>query len=92
MGVIKENVCFGNKLCSFNAGKHIDSKFQYYVIQSPIFGKMFTESISGMIGGVSVNKLKDMLIPLPPIEEQKRIVEKLDKILPLCEELEKEIA
>lgn len=31
-------------------------------------------------------------IPLPPIEEQRRIVEKLDKILPLCEELEKEIA
>lgn len=91
MGIIKEDVCFGNKLCSFNAGKHLDSKFQYYVIQSPIFGKMFAESISGMIGGVSVNKLKDMLIPLPPIEEQKRIVEKLDKILPLCEELEKEV-
>lgn len=92
MGIIKEDVCFGNKLCSFNAGNLLDSKFQYYVIQSPIFGKMFAESISGMIGGVSVNKLKDMLIPLPPIEEQKRIVEKLDKILPLCEELENEIA
>lgn len=36
-----------------------------------------------------------LLIPLPPTEEQRRIVEKLDKILPLCEEeeeLEKEIA
>ena len=32
-----------------------------------------------------------LLIPLPPTEEQRRIVEKLDKILPLCEELEKEI-
>lgn len=92
MGIIEEDVCFGNKLCSFNSGNHLDSKFQYYVIQSPIFGKMFAGSISGMIGGVSVNKLKDMLIPLPPIEEQRRIVEKLDQLLPLCEELEKEIA
>ncbi|MDY4500503.1 MAG: restriction endonuclease subunit S [Lactobacillus johnsonii] len=31
-------------------------------------------------------------IPLPPIKEQRRIVEKLDQLLPLCEELEKEIA
>lgn len=30
-------------------------------------------------------------IPLPPIEEQRRIVEKLDKLLPLCEELEKKV-
>lgn len=35
---------------------------------------------------------ENLSFPLPPIEEQKRIVEKLDKILPLCEELEKEFA
>ena len=34
----------------------------------------------------------DLTMPIPPIEEQRRIVEKLDKILPLCEELEKKIA
>ena len=28
-----------------------------------------------------------MVIPLPPIEEQQRIVEKLDKLLSLCEKL-----
>lgn len=87
VGMISEEVCFGNKLCSFNAGEHINSKFQYYVILSPVFKKMFAENVSGMIGGVSVKKLKEMLIPLPPIEEQQRIVEKLDKLLPLCEEL-----
>lgn len=31
--------------------------------------------------------LAKMMIPLPPTEEQKRIVERLDKLLPLCEEL-----
>ena len=30
----------------------------------------------------------DMMIPLPPIEEQQRIVDKLDQLLPLCESLE----
>ena len=29
----------------------------------------------------------NLLIPLPPIAEQKRIVAKLEEILPLCERL-----
>lgn len=34
------------------------------------------------------DKLKGLSIPLPPFEEQKRIVEKLDQLLPLCDQLE----
>lgn len=36
---------------------------------------------------VSKKKIVNVLIPLPPISEQKRIVAKLEKILPLCERL-----
>ena len=87
ISMITENVCFGNKLCSFNPTKNINSKYQYYLLQSPIFKKQFSSNISGMIGGVSVNKLKELLVPLPSIEEQQRIVDKLDKLLPMCDEL-----
>ena len=31
--------------------------------------------------------LSNMLIPLPPLNEQKRIVAAIEKILPLCEKL-----
>ena len=41
---------------------------------------------------VSVDYLKkDVLFPLPPLNEQKRIVEKLDFIMKLCDELESEL-
>ena len=54
VGMISKDVCFGNKLCSFNAGEHINSKFQYYIILSPILKKRFAENVSGRVGGVSL--------------------------------------
>ena len=37
--------------------------------------------------GLAVNNIVKVLTPLPPLAEQKRIVAKLEKILPLCEKL-----
>ncbi len=85
---LNKDVCFGNKLCTFNP-IILKSKFTYYYLQSYEFKKMFLENISGIIGGVGTNKLKNILIPLPPLEEQKRIVEKLEQILPYIEQYEK---
>ncbi|BAY37657.1 restriction modification system DNA specificity domain protein [Nostoc sp. NIES-2111] len=39
--------------------------------------------------GLSMNRLKDFLIPVPPLAEQKRIVEKCDRLLSICDEIEK---
>ena len=36
---------------------------------------------------LNLNKIKEIPIPLPPLAEQKRIVEKLEQLLPLCERL-----
>lgn len=39
------------------------------------------------IQGLSANALHSLIVPLPPLAEQKRIVAKLEKLLPLCERL-----
>ena len=80
-------VCFGNKLCCFNSYKNEIEKFIFYFLQSTLFTDAFKDNINGIIGGVSINNLKGMLFPLPPLAEQKRIVNVIEKMLPLCEKL-----
>ena len=82
-----QDVCFGNKLCCFNSYKNEIGKFIFYFLQSTLFTDAFKDNINGIIGGVSINNLKGMLFPLPPLAEQKRIVAVIEKLLPLCEKL-----
>ena len=86
IGLLNQDVCFGNKLCCFTSIV-VFNKFVYYFLQSYAFFYEFTDSVSGIIGGVSIAKIKNLLIPLPPLAEQKRIVEKIESLLPLCDEL-----
>ena len=42
-------------------------------------------SVGTAMPGLSANRLKGLLVPFPPIEEQKRITEKLSEVLPLVD-------
>ena len=65
------------------------SEYVYYAIQLrvPDMEKRATGTTFKEISGKGVG---ETIIPLPPIEEQQRIVERLDALLPLCEDLKKE--
>lgn len=87
IGIIDQDVCFGNKLCKFEPIT-ILPKLIFYYLQSSVFQSLFVSEMTGIIGGVGVNRIKNLPIPIPPIDEQKRIVDRMDKLLPLCEKLE----
>ena len=89
IAVTDREVCFGNKLCNFNADK-VSNKYIYFYLQSPVFQKSFRDNVTGMIGGVSLRRLNLILLPLPPLAEQKRIVEKLDALLSQADKLAKD--
>ncbi len=80
IGMLNQDVCFGNKLCNFNPIGY-NEKFLFYSLQSSSFLSNFKESMTGIIGGISLKNLKNIIIPLPPTDEQKRIVSKLEKLL-----------
>ena len=82
IGYLDCDVCFGNKLCCFNP-LLIEPKFIYYYLQSQIFIYSFMQKMSGIISGISLNAIKTIVIALPPLQEQKRIVEKIELLLPL---------
>jgi type I restriction enzyme S subunit len=79
IGILDQEVCFGNKLCCFAPYTDI-SEYIFYYLQSPLFFEIFSSNKNGIIGGVSVNNLKQLFIPLPPLNEINRIVNKIKAI------------
>lgn len=49
--------------------------------------KLKKEASGGVQSFISLSRFREYLMPLPPLDEQKRIVAKLEEILPLCERL-----
>ena len=79
IALLEETVCFVNKLCAFHS-LGINNKFLYYFLQSPQFTNLFKQNKSGLIGGVSINTIKSLLVLVPPIREQEIIIEKIESV------------
>jgi type I restriction enzyme, S subunit len=77
------------QVCS---NKNMNIKYVQYYIKS----NFFINQVNGTVAGTAYNaltimKFKNIIITIPPIEEQKRIVEKVDSLMKLCDQLEKKI-
>ena len=60
-------------------------KFLLNVVNSPVCKGQFNEHLIGIgVPNLHLNVIKEVMIPLPPFEEQKRIVAKIEELLPLC--------
>ena len=79
IAITNQNLCFGNKLCCF-APKGVETQYLFYFLQSNQFKRFFTKNTSGIIGGVSINKLRKIQINLPHYEEQQKIARLITKI------------
>ena len=64
-----------------------DNKYLFYLLLSPYLTNAMHEKMKG-INSPSIKKsdLKSFPIPLPPLEEQKRIVAKIEKLMSLVDE------
>ena len=67
--------------------KLIDAKYFKYLLESPLVQDQVRENTKG-VGNKNwvLRDINNTLIVLPPLEEQKRIVTKIEKLMPLVDE------
>ncbi|ABK97989.1 restriction endonuclease subunit S [Pelobacter propionicus] len=68
----------------------VDNRYLLFTLRSPFFyGEMRAGMTGVAITRVTLKKLHDAIIPLPPLSEQHRIVARIDQLMARCDELEK---
>jgi type I restriction enzyme S subunit len=80
------DICFQNHVHRLRPYQEIDLMFFYHIFFFYKNMNMMKAKGTAMPGLSSIT-LHQMIIPLPPLAEQKRIIAKLEEILPLCERL-----
>ena len=66
----------------------VDAQYVVYILITRYFQSYMFHGLRGIAyKGLNMGTLAQFPVPLPPLAEQKRIVEKLEQLLPLCERL-----
>ena len=70
----------------------VDSVFLYYLCTSPLFyQELITLSSAVTISIINKSKMENIIVPLPPIEEQKRIVSKIEVLFGFINTIEENL-
>jgi len=70
----------------------INTKFFMYFMMSLSFQKLLLENSTGMTAkGIKAAKLKQLMLSVPPREEQDRIVQRVEQLLEVCRVLETQL-
>ncbi|WP_295334355.1 restriction endonuclease subunit S [Flavobacterium sp.] len=68
------------------------NKYLMYSMRSPFYYQATRNEMYGVaITRVTLEKIKNAIIPLPPLNEQEQIVAKLEELMTFCDGLEKSI-
>ena len=83
-----EPIILGKSACYFSLINGIDKKYICQLLTTQLFfDYAVKEATQTTIKNVSLKAMRMLPVPLPPLVEQKRIVARLEELLPMCEKL-----
>lgn len=86
VNIVQRRICIGRGLCALTSSI-MDEKFILYFVRS--FEKDFVKKSTGTtFKAITNDVIKNQLFPLPPLAEQKRIVAKIEELLPYIDRYE----
>ena len=85
IGIAQIPLTTNQACCACNPYNEIHNRYLFFLLMA--MRKTFIGmGIGGAQSNISKEKIINAVVPLPPLAEQKRIVAKLEEILPLCDE------
>ena len=70
----------------------LDKDYLYHLLSSPYIADRFEAAASGaVVLNLNADKVRELPIPLPSASEQHRIVAKVDQLMAMCDELDRQI-
>lgn len=70
---------------------YVDPNYQFIFSISPLVKEQASKAENKTTQpNVGIKSIQNFVVPLPPLEEQKRIVAKVDELMALCDKLEEE--
>lgn len=84
-------ICIGRGLSAISGYAGVDQEYIYYCLKC-LKKALVLKGTGSTFKAITSSVVREQPIPLPPLDEQRRIVKKLDELLPLCEELKEDDA
>ena len=89
---INEKFALAQRAITFKTFQDFNKSYLKYVLMSNTIREIIFSKATGTTAlGIKASKLKEVIIPIPPLNEQKRIVEKVDYLMGVCDKLEKQL-
>lgn len=89
VGVVREPICCNQQINAITPGADVNVGFLAICLRSPYFQReAWSRAGQGTLPIVSKSKWEQIPVPVPPLDEQARLVAKVDQILATCDELE----
>ena len=80
------------RVIDFQPFADLNTKCAMYFMMSPTYQNLLEKNSTGMTAkGIKAAKLKQLLLPTPPIPEQQRIVDRIELLMTICDDLEKSL-